>query len=176
MDITLGGVEAVPQVEQLLGAGGATATNFFVSSPKCAPSRTSYLSGRYVHNLMKGGGHKVPHPGLNESTMFDRDALFPALRRGGYRTGIFGKVHNTQMAWLCTAANHTEPFDHIETPCHATGAYYAVGNASVKHEWVVKSTHDDVPQKAALDNASERAWSCCYDLTLRVKTYVTTHV
>ena len=72
--------------------------------------------------------------GVNETTMFDRDALFPTLRRAGYKTAIFGKVHNGQKMWLCTAQNNTDPFDHIETPCHATGAYYAVGDAL----WVTK--------------------------------------
>ena len=156
MDVVLGGAEAVPQIERLLGKAGASAGNFFVSSPKCAPSRTSYLSGRYVHNLQKKNGART---GLNETTMFDRDALFPRLRSAGYKTAIFGKVHNTQMAWLCTANNHTEPFDHIETPCHATGAYYAVGNLSIKHEWVFKESHDDVPTANPLSDTAIAAWS-----------------
>ena len=150
MDITLGGVEAVPQVEKLLGTGGATASHCFVSAPHCAPSRTSFLAGRYPHNMQKGNG------GVNETTMFDRDALFPTLRSAGYKTAIFGKVHNGQKTWLCSAHNHTEPFDHIETPCHATGVYYAVGD---DHLWVTKETHGDVPVANVLDAASIDKWS-----------------
>ena len=37
MDLLLGGVNATPQVKSLLGDGGATAINYFVSSPKCTP-------------------------------------------------------------------------------------------------------------------------------------------
>ena len=80
----------------------------------------------------------------------DEDAVFPTLRRAGYRTGIFGKIHNNQAHWLCTANNRTQPFDHIETECNPCGGYYRTG----ANEWVRKEEHDDVPTLETLDPAS----------------------
>ena len=111
MDLLLGGVQATPQVERLLGGGGATANAYFVSSPKCTPSRSAWLSGRHYHNLRPHGAKSGR--GLNTSAFFDEDAIFPKLQRAGYQTGIFGKIHNNQGSWLCKEDNHTEPFDHI---------------------------------------------------------------
>lgn len=88
--------------------------------------------------------------GLNTSSLFDEDAVFPTLRRAGYRTGIFGKIHNNQAHWLCTGNNRTAPFDHIETECNPCGGYYRTG----ANEWVRKEEHDDVPTLETLDPAS----------------------
>ena len=41
--------------------------------------------------------------------------MWPTLRRAGYTTAIFGKIHNNQAGWLCSPDNHSEPFDHVET-------------------------------------------------------------
>ena len=148
MDIVLGGVTATPQVKSILGDGGATASNYFVSSPKCTPSRSAWLSGRHYHNLRPNG--RTTGAGLNTSSLFGEDAVFPTLRRAGYTTGIFGKIHNNQGDWLCNANNHTEPFDHIETECSPCGGYYRTG----KDQWVRKDEHDSVPQLETLDPAS----------------------
>ena len=51
LDKLLGGENAIPQVKRLLGAAGADASHYFVSSPKCTPSRSAWLSGRHYHNL-----------------------------------------------------------------------------------------------------------------------------
>ena len=148
MDLVLGGVNATPQVKSILGDGGATASNYFVSSPKCTPSRSAWLSGRHYHNLRPHGA--TTGLGLNTSSFFDEDAVFPTLRRAGYTTGIFGKIHNDQGRWLCNPDNHTEPFDHIETECSPCGGYYRTG----VNDWVRKDTHDSVPQFETLDPAS----------------------
>jgi arylsulfatase A-like enzyme len=151
MDLMLGGVNATPQVKHLLGDGGATASNYFVSSPKCTPSRSAWLSGRHYHNLRPHG--KKTGKGLNTSNFFDEDAVFPTLRKAGYQTGIFGKIHNNQASWLCKPNNHSEPFDHIETECSPCGGYYRTG----KNDWVKKETHDAVHEFETLDPASP--WS-----------------
>jgi len=45
------------------------------------------------------------------------------MKRHGYQTALFGKIHNSQKTWLCSPGNHTEPFTHIETECHPCGNY-----------------------------------------------------
>ena len=59
LDVALGSEIALPQTQRLLADGGARALNSFVASPRCAPSRTAWLSGRHIHNLHKrpDGGH-----------------------------------------------------------------------------------------------------------------------
>ena len=151
MDIVLGGVNATPQVKHLIGDGGATASNYFVSSPKCTPSRSAWLSGRHYHNLRPNGAKTGK--GLNTTAHRDIDAVFPTLRRAGYKTGIFGKIHNNQAGWLCNPGNITDAFDHIETECSPCGGYYRTG----KNAWVKKETHDDVTELFTLDPASP--WS-----------------
>jgi arylsulfatase A-like enzyme len=88
------------------------------------------LSGRYYHNLRPNGA--TSGKGLNTTHFFDVDAVFPTLHRNGYKTALFGKIHNDQAQWLCSAANHTEPFTHIETECSPCGNYFP-------KEFVVKS-------------------------------------
>lgn len=141
----LGDEAAVPQTRKLLKDGGASMENFFVSSPKCTPSRSAWLSGRYYHNIRPNGA--TSGRGLNTSNHFDRDALFPMLHKAGYQTGIFGKIHNNQASWLCKATNHTEPFTHIETECSPCGGYYRTG----KNNWVVKEDDDSIPYLQTLD-------------------------
>ena len=55
--------------------------------------------------------------GLNQTTMFEPDALFPMLHSNGYWTSIVGKVHNDQAQFLCKPDNNTAPFTHVHTAC-----------------------------------------------------------
>ena len=48
MDLVLGGVSATPQVKRLLGSKGASGSNYFVSSPKCTPSRSAWYDRQSV--------------------------------------------------------------------------------------------------------------------------------
>ena len=134
LDLELGSEVVLPQTQRLLADGGARALNSFVSSPRCTPSRAAWLTGRHYHNLRMGDRLKV-----DGQSMFDPDAVFPTMRRAGYRTAIFGKIQNTQAGWLCLPGNHSEPFDHIETACHVCGDYYRPGPT----DWVTKQTHGD---------------------------------
>ena len=115
---------ALPQTMKLVGGEGATFSNFFVSSPKCTPSRSSWLTGRYYHNLRPHGAKSGR--GLNVTSFADADALFPQLHAAGYATAIFGKIHNDQTHWLCHGPSAlTRSFTHIEAECSPCGGYYA---------------------------------------------------
>ena len=126
MNEKLGDEAIIKKTRALLADQGARASNAFVSSPKCTPSRSAWLSGRFYHNLRPGQseGKQVSGKGLNTTHFFDHDAVFPTLKRNGYTTALFGKIHNNQAEWLCGRANHTEPWDHIETECSPCGNYF----------------------------------------------------
>jgi N-acetylglucosamine-6-sulfatase len=51
MDSLLGATEVMPHYTQRLIDGGLSFEHAYVSSPKCCPSRTSLLSGRFAHRL-----------------------------------------------------------------------------------------------------------------------------
>ncbi len=69
-----------------LAEAGVLFTSCFANAPVCIPSRFSLMSGLYPHNL---------------GVQTNRNATYPAgletwvgkLRRGGYRTSMFGKLH-----------------------------------------------------------------------------------
>jgi arylsulfatase len=69
-----------------LAAGGVLFENAFCQSPVCMASRASVFTGRYPEATRVRGMGVLP-PG---------ETTFPEqLRRHGYRTGAFGKVHLT---------------------------------------------------------------------------------
>lgn len=49
-DVFLGGLTPMKKTKELIGQHGITFDNMFVSSPLCCPSRSSIMTGQYVHN------------------------------------------------------------------------------------------------------------------------------
>lgn len=49
-DLELGGLKPLKNLRRLVTEQGTMFTNAFVHTPICCPSRSSYLSGRYIHN------------------------------------------------------------------------------------------------------------------------------
>jgi arylsulfatase A-like enzyme len=138
-DVLLGGAASLIQTRKLLGDAGADFTQFRTLSPKCTPSRTGQLAGRHYHNvrtrknLSSVNRPVVPGGGLNQSTMFQADALFPMLHSHGYWTSAVGKIHNGQSSFLCKPGhNRTEYFTHVATLCKPCGNYW--GNQYVVKE------------------------------------------
>jgi choline-sulfatase len=65
---------------------GVQFTSCFANAPVCIPSRFSLLSGLYPHNLGVQTNRAVTYPARLETWV-------EVLRRGGYRTSMFGKLH-----------------------------------------------------------------------------------
>jgi N-acetylglucosamine-6-sulfatase len=46
MDLALGGFTPLKKTAKLLSSRGATATNYFIHTPICCPSRSELLTGK----------------------------------------------------------------------------------------------------------------------------------
>lgn len=92
-DQTIDSIRQMSQVEQTLGRGGASFSNYHDVQPLCCPSRASFLTGLYPHN------HHVldnkPPLGGYPAMDFSR-TLYTAMDDAGYRTGWVGKVLNVE--------------------------------------------------------------------------------
>ena len=123
-------------------AAGANLTNFFVHTPICCPSRTTLLSGRYVHNNRVSGPKEPGCMRMNTSRVGNpawwQGSFVKALHDSGYTTGLFGKVLNNMGSFGCTPSLGPEGsslapgVDHQAIMC--TIEYYnsgwSLGNAS----------------------------------------------
>ncbi|HXJ64121.1 MAG TPA: sulfatase [Actinomycetota bacterium] len=108
---------AMPNVRRLLMAHGVTFTHFYVTTPVCCPSRSSFLTGQYPHhtgvldNVGPNGGAQA----------FDDTSTLPVwLQEAGYTTGLFGKYLNgypeldhcgVPPGWSTWAALDAEPLN-----------------------------------------------------------------
>ncbi len=91
-DQTVRDMQAMPNVQALIGDRGATFANSFSNNPLCCPARASLLTGQYSHNhgvytnrLDVGGGF----PAFDDSS-----TLGTWMQEGGYLTGYVGKYLN----------------------------------------------------------------------------------
>jgi arylsulfatase A-like enzyme len=113
-----------------LAAQGAYFTNAFVTSPICAVSRASIMTGRYVST------HGMNH----FNTPLAEDVIsktYPAvLKEAGYRTGIFGK-------WGIGMAGTEKIFDVIEA-WYNQGKYFHETDSGIIHNsvWLAAKTRE----------------------------------
>jgi arylsulfatase A-like enzyme len=77
----------MPNTIAELAGSGVTFTNAYVTTPLCAPSRASILTGSYAHRtgVYTNGGTDV---------FDDSSTIAVWLQRAGYRTGLIGKYMN----------------------------------------------------------------------------------
>ena len=91
-DIYMGGWTPMKQSEELVAKRGATATNWFIHTPVCCPSRGEILTGRYFHSLREstsGGGCMHIDTDLVNNYTFGT-----YLVEAGYSMAYFGKHLN----------------------------------------------------------------------------------
>lgn len=85
-----------------LAAGGVNFTNAYVQCPVCMASRAAIHTGRYPRAVRMASMGILPP---EETTIAE------TLRRNGYATGMFGKLHLTPMAYTRLNLKSEIPLD-----------------------------------------------------------------
>ncbi len=95
-DVVLGSFDHMPHVKALLQGQGMTFRNAFVHTPICCPSRSSILTGRYLHNCgvqnNSIAGNCYGHEWIE--SMEENHTFAVHAQTAGYTTAYTGKYLN----------------------------------------------------------------------------------
>lgn len=101
-----------PAIHSLM-ADGTFFENAFCTVPLCAPSRASYLTGRYSY--IQGNGERAPE-GL-ETQLRPNDIIYPEyLRAAGYVARQVGKAHVGTAKFIDAFSENDQPWDRWSPP------------------------------------------------------------
>lgn len=111
-DRPLSKVTHLPNIRSLM-TDGTFFANAFCTVPLCAPSRASYMTGRYSY--IQGNGERAPE-GL-ETQLRPNDIIFPEyLSASGYITRQAGKGHLGTKKFLDAFGENDHPWDRWSPP------------------------------------------------------------
>jgi arylsulfatase A-like enzyme len=103
-----------------LKAGGIFFENAFSAYPLCAPSRASYLTGRYSYIVANG---ERSHDG-QMIHLRDDDTIFPEyLKAAGYHTRQVGKSHVGRHKFIDVFSENNSPWDRWSPPWYDDDEY-----------------------------------------------------
>ena len=117
-----------------LAAGGAMFTNAYVQCPVCMASRGAIHTGRYPRQL------RMPSMGILPP---EEITIAETLRRSGYATGMFGKLHFTPQSYTHIACGSDKPLD--------VDAFLAA--AGVDTPWVRMAAEDQAKKSYGFDES-----------------------
>jgi N-acetylglucosamine-6-sulfatase len=156
-DQTSESMRVMPNVNSLIGGHGVTFANSFVNFSLCCPSRSTFLTGQYVHNH-KVWSNKSPNGGFDRfEALHANNNLAVWLKQAGYFTGMIGKYLNNY-------ANHP-PIPPGWSEWHAGAPYeqrvydYTLNNngSLVQYGHDPSDFKDDVLTTKAVDFVNRRA-------------------
>jgi len=109
-DVMLDGADHQPKIAKLLAEQGLTLKNQFAATPVCCPSRSSYLSGKHIHNIPMtnnsiAGNCSGPH--WNQGP--EKFTVGVQLQALGYNTAFFGKYLNQYGSDKAGGVAHVPP-------------------------------------------------------------------
>jgi N-acetylglucosamine-6-sulfatase len=92
-DLDADSVAYMPITQARIFSQGVTFDRFFATTPLCAPSRATLLTGQYAHNhgVLRNTGESA---GYRAFRTIAGETLGVALQRAGYRTALIGKFMN----------------------------------------------------------------------------------
>ncbi|XP_064081040.1 N-acetylglucosamine-6-sulfatase-like [Macrobrachium nipponense] len=148
-DVTLDGMSHMPNVINMIGNLGVTVRNSFVASPLCCPSRSSILTGQYVHNHGAINNSLSGHCSSSQWQAGPEKKSFAAhLHLNGYRTFFAGKYLNQYGENQAGGLNHIPPGWDWWIGLKGNSRYYNY-TLSVNGS---EETHHDDPHKDYLTN------------------------
>jgi arylsulfatase A-like enzyme len=102
----------IPSIRSLM-QDGVFFSNAFCTVPLCAPSRASYLTGRYSY--VQGNSERAPE-GL-ETELRPDDIIFPEyLKAAGYITRHIGKCHVGEKKFIDAFGDNDQPWNRWSPP------------------------------------------------------------
>jgi N-acetylglucosamine-6-sulfatase len=155
-DQTVEQMKVMKNVNRLIGDQGATFANSFVNFSLCCPSRTTFLTGQYMHNHGVVSNHR-PNGGFERfEALHAHNNLATWLKRAGYTTALIGKYLNEYRDQWPTVPGWSE--------WHATpegyGAYdYPINNGGTLTQYGDRPSDlkDDVLTRKAVNFVDRRA-------------------
>ena len=93
-DQTQASIGVMPNLASLVAGEGVTFRHSYVNFSLCCPSRSTFLTGQYVHNH-RVWGNLPPRGGFRRfQRLHGRNNLAVWLKRAGYHTALIGKYLN----------------------------------------------------------------------------------
>jgi len=115
----------IPNIRSLM-EDGTFFSNAFCTVPICAPSRASYLTGRYSY--IQGNSERAPE-GL-ETQLRPDDVVFPEyLKAVGYVARQIGKCHVGTKKFLDAFGENDQPWDRWSPRSSMTMTFFRISEA-----------------------------------------------